>query len=315
MESVLIGVGILSVLTVVTLRQDFAGASDAGSAAVSIVGDALLVLQEWTFYIGPGVVVGVGNGLILGYLMYTSGLVPQPVPHHQGLQARPHRRDRAERVAQRADAPSAPAAHPLSLPGPSDLEERADRPCRRAARLRDAGCNTAEGAAVEKIMWLVLGGTAFVAALRAGRSRRAMLVGRVALGVLFIVFGAAVNAVYLALGNGYYDGFADASPFPFVRDTWHSLVLPNQVLLITLLIIFEAAMGVLILSGGRRTQAGLLGLIGFHIGQLAFGGVLWPWAVVMLVTLTLLLRAERHPPAAPAAPLPRDPTLTSGVST
>ena len=28
---------------------------------------------------GPGLVVPVGNGLILGYLMYTSGLVPRPL--------------------------------------------------------------------------------------------------------------------------------------------------------------------------------------------------------------------------------------------
>ena len=77
MESVFIAVGILSVLTVVTMRQDFAGAGDAESAVLSTVGDALMALQEWTFLLGPGFVVGVGNGLILGYLMYRSGLVPR----------------------------------------------------------------------------------------------------------------------------------------------------------------------------------------------------------------------------------------------
>ena len=145
-------------------------------------------------------------------------------------------------------------------------------------------------------MWLLLGGTTFVAALRAHRSRRAIRVARVALGALFIAFGAVVNAVYLGIGNGYYDDFADASPFSFVQDTWHSLVLPHQGIFIGLLILFEVTVGVLVLSGGRWTQVGLLGLIGFHIGQLAFGGVLWPWAIVMLVALALLLRAERHPP-------------------
>ena len=34
-------------------------------------------LHDWTFLLGPGFVVGVGNGLILGYLMYTSRLVPR----------------------------------------------------------------------------------------------------------------------------------------------------------------------------------------------------------------------------------------------
>ena len=41
------------------------------------VGAAFVTLQEWTFNLGPGFVVGVGNGLILGYLMYRTGLVPR----------------------------------------------------------------------------------------------------------------------------------------------------------------------------------------------------------------------------------------------
>ncbi len=75
MESVFIAVGILSVLTLVTMRQDYAGAG--GDAGLTTVGAALVALQEWTFVLGPGFVVGVGNGLILGYLMYRSGLVPR----------------------------------------------------------------------------------------------------------------------------------------------------------------------------------------------------------------------------------------------
>jgi hypothetical protein len=169
-------------------------------------------------------------------------------------------------------------------------------------------------AVVEKIAWLILGGTTFVAALKAHRSMRAMYLGRVAVGVLFIAFGALVNAVYLAIGNDYYADFADASPFPFVRDSWHSLVLPNQDLFIPLLIVFEATAGVLVLCGGRWTQLGLVGLIGFHIGQLAFGGVLWPWATVMLVALVLLLRAERHPPPSTPTTLHiRGPKHPAGV--
>ncbi len=34
-------------------------------------------MHNWTFVLGPGFVVGIGNGLILGYLMYRSGLVPR----------------------------------------------------------------------------------------------------------------------------------------------------------------------------------------------------------------------------------------------
>ena len=48
--------------------------------ALTTVGHAFVTLQEWTFNLGPGFVVGVGNGLILGYLMYRSGLVPRGWP-------------------------------------------------------------------------------------------------------------------------------------------------------------------------------------------------------------------------------------------
>jgi hypothetical protein len=77
MESVFIGVGILCVLTVVTLRQDYAGADAASAAGLSAVGDAFLAMQQWTFNLGPAFVVGVGNGLILGFMMYRTGLVPR----------------------------------------------------------------------------------------------------------------------------------------------------------------------------------------------------------------------------------------------
>jgi hypothetical protein len=77
MESVFIAVGILAVVTLVTMRQDFSGATGADGAALATVGDTLVTLQEWTFNLGPGVVVGVGNGLILGYMMYRTGLVPR----------------------------------------------------------------------------------------------------------------------------------------------------------------------------------------------------------------------------------------------
>ena len=74
-ESAFIAVGILSVLSLMTLRQEAAAGADAGSLLA--VGQSLVAVQSWTFLLGPGFVVGVGNGLILGYLMYRSGLVPR----------------------------------------------------------------------------------------------------------------------------------------------------------------------------------------------------------------------------------------------
>jgi hypothetical protein len=70
-ECTFILVGIVSVLAIVTLRQQTAGAAE-GTVAYT-----LAAIKDWTFLLGPGWVVGWGNGLILGYLMYRSGLVPQ----------------------------------------------------------------------------------------------------------------------------------------------------------------------------------------------------------------------------------------------
>src|SRR5205085_1271591 len=56
---------------VITLRNQVAGPSK-GTVAYT-----LAAIKDWTFLLGPGWVVGWGNGLILGYLMYRSGLVPR----------------------------------------------------------------------------------------------------------------------------------------------------------------------------------------------------------------------------------------------
>src|SRR5919199_2886536 len=76
-ECVFIAVGILSLLTIVALRQEAAAGADTGSLVA--VGQSLVALHIWTRLLGPGFVVGVGNGLILGYLMYRSALVPRPM--------------------------------------------------------------------------------------------------------------------------------------------------------------------------------------------------------------------------------------------
>jgi hypothetical protein len=68
-ECVFMAAGIIFVLAVVQLRQD---SPDAADLAVS-----LAARKDWTFLFGPGLIVPFGNGLILGYLMYASGLVPR----------------------------------------------------------------------------------------------------------------------------------------------------------------------------------------------------------------------------------------------
>jgi hypothetical protein len=75
-ECTFILVGILSVLAVVTLRQHAGGAD---SASLVTVGKSLIAVKNWTFLLGPGFVDGIGTGLMLGWLLYRSGLVSRRV--------------------------------------------------------------------------------------------------------------------------------------------------------------------------------------------------------------------------------------------
>lgn len=74
LEAALIFVGAVSLLSVVTLRQDAAGA-----VGVVPVGRALVAAYDWTFLLGQGL-MPVANAVLLGTLMYRSGLVPRWIP-------------------------------------------------------------------------------------------------------------------------------------------------------------------------------------------------------------------------------------------
>lgn len=74
MESCFIAVGIVAVLALVSMRT---GAAGADEGALLVVGQALVAIHDWTFKMGPGIVVGVGNGIILGYMMWKTRLVPR----------------------------------------------------------------------------------------------------------------------------------------------------------------------------------------------------------------------------------------------
>jgi hypothetical protein len=151
--------------------------------------------------------------------------------------------------------------------------------------------------------WVACVATAIVASVLAIWKLRARYIGRIAVGVLMLLGGALFNAVNLARW-GDYAGFADQAHFSWVTSAWHAVVAPNQVLFIGLLVVFEAAVGVLILSGGRRTQLGLLGAIGFHLALWLFGWGVTVYSLIMLPALILLLCAERRASTVSAATAP-----------
>ena len=76
MESVFAAIGLISMLSVVSVVSALNGAAGSEAAALHVQGNSLVHTYEWAFEWGPGLVAGIGNGLLLGYLMYKSALVP-----------------------------------------------------------------------------------------------------------------------------------------------------------------------------------------------------------------------------------------------
>jgi len=75
-EAAVIAIGVVSILAVVTLRED--GAANDESAALVPVGQALVAVRDWTFVLGPG--MAGFNALLLGTLLYRSRLIPRVIP-------------------------------------------------------------------------------------------------------------------------------------------------------------------------------------------------------------------------------------------
>lgn len=76
LESTVIISGVVSLMAVLGLRQDLAGTGGANASLVA-VGRGLVAFHDQTFLLGPQFCAGIGNGILLGYLMWRSGLVPR----------------------------------------------------------------------------------------------------------------------------------------------------------------------------------------------------------------------------------------------
>lgn len=77
-ESIIIIVGIITMVTLVRMRQDVAGAAGASAISLVVAGRTLMAIHDWTFLFGPDLVLGL-NSFMLAYLMYRSALVPRAI--------------------------------------------------------------------------------------------------------------------------------------------------------------------------------------------------------------------------------------------
>lgn len=76
LEAAVILIGIISLLTILTVRTDPTGGSDGSLIAI---GRALVALHNWTFLFGPGLLIGI-NTTLLAAAIYRSQLVPRAIP-------------------------------------------------------------------------------------------------------------------------------------------------------------------------------------------------------------------------------------------
>lgn len=79
LEAAIIAIGIVSLLAVVTMRQDYAGATGADASMAITTRQALVAVRDWTFLLGPGL-MAVVNALLFGSLLYRSRMVPRIIP-------------------------------------------------------------------------------------------------------------------------------------------------------------------------------------------------------------------------------------------
>jgi hypothetical protein len=76
-EAGVIAIGVMSILSVVTLQQP--GATGAEATSLVTVGGALVSTYNWTFLLGQSLMPAL-NALMLGTVLYRSGLVPRVMP-------------------------------------------------------------------------------------------------------------------------------------------------------------------------------------------------------------------------------------------
>jgi hypothetical protein len=79
LEAALIFVGVVSILSLVTLRNDVAGTAGADPGSLVTTQHTLLATYDWAFLLSQSL-VPVFNALCIGYVMYRSGLVPRILP-------------------------------------------------------------------------------------------------------------------------------------------------------------------------------------------------------------------------------------------
>lgn len=76
LEVVFILIGIISVLGMLSLSQDFSNSSSPDKDHFELVGQLLKSIHDWSFMLGPNFMLGI-NTFIYSYVFFRTGLIPK----------------------------------------------------------------------------------------------------------------------------------------------------------------------------------------------------------------------------------------------
>ena len=79
LEAVVITIGIISILSLLTLSREYAAAGSPDIASYQASGTLLKAIHKWTFLLGPNFMLGI-NTMMYSYIFYKSKLVPRFIP-------------------------------------------------------------------------------------------------------------------------------------------------------------------------------------------------------------------------------------------
>ena len=79
LEAIIITVGVISVLSLLTLSREYAAAGAPDIASFQASGSLLKAVHDWTFLLGPNFMLGI-NTMMYSYIFFKSKLVPRFIP-------------------------------------------------------------------------------------------------------------------------------------------------------------------------------------------------------------------------------------------
>lgn len=116
-------------------------------------------------------------------------------------------------------------------------------------------------------------------------------IGRILWGLVFVV-SSIVNLIVTLPNPEFYRAFADLTFFPFYRRLILSVAIPNAQLITALVVLFEFAVGVLILSKGQAVRWGLIGTGMWAVFICPAMGWYTIWSPLFLIIPLLLLHYD-----------------------